>query len=351
MPPPWSALHARLHHTLHQRQLLPPSSRVLVAVSGGQDSLALVQLLLDLRRKWQWTLAIAHCDHRWRPDSARNAAHVSRLAQEWKLPCHLRTASVEAAMTSEAAARDWRYRELATVACEQGYPYLVTGHTASDRAETLLYNLVRGSGADGLQALTWRRELKVEPAASLWLVRPLLDMLRQETAQVCATYQLPVWDDETNRELRYARNRVRHELLPYLAASFNPSVERTLAQTAEVLQADVAYLEAQVDLLWTQAVRESDTQGIAVALQRYSLHRLALQMAPLALQRRLLRRLFRQASIAPSFKLIEALLGLIDGPNGSQTSPLHRSAIGRVEGDWIVFRRLPAGEKDHRPSG
>jgi len=376
MPPPWSPIHARLHHTLRQRQLLPQGCCVLAAVSGGQDSLALMQLLLDLQPKWQWTLAIAHCDHRWRPDSSDNAAHVAHLARQWNLPCHIATVAAgdSVGMASEAAARNWRYGQLSRIAAEHGYTHVVTGHTASDRAETVLYNLIRGSGADGLQSLTWCRELgSPQQRQNLWLVRPMLNIFRQETAQVCADAGLSIWDDETNQNLSYARNRVRHELIPYLQTAFNPKVDRTLAQTAEVLRAEVAYLDSLVDALWPQAVSQySVSQGMdrstnrvtetaAIAphqdslpqngprqqlksspLLHYCVHRAVLGRSPLALQRRLFRRLLTQTNMATSFQHIEALVQLIDAPNRSQTAPLGGGIIGRVDGAWILFRTLPA---------
>src|SRR4028118_2316287 len=153
----WTSLHARLHQTLLKRRLLERNQRLLMAVSGGQDSLCLSKLLLDLQQKWGWELAIAHCDHRWRSDSEANANYVKHLAQEWQVPFYQQIAVQ--VTKSEAEARHWRYQALTTIALDMGYQYIVTGHTASDRAETLLYNLIRGSGADGLSALTWTRAL------------------------------------------------------------------------------------------------------------------------------------------------------------------------------------------------
>jgi len=110
-------------------------------------------------------------------------------------------------LKSEAARQ---YKALQAIAEENGYNCIVTGHTASDRAETSLH-LIRGSGADGLQALTWRRRL----SSGLALVRPLLEITRAETAQFCQDMQLTVWEDSTNQDLKYARNRIRQKLLPY----------------------------------------------------------------------------------------------------------------------------------------
>ena len=327
----WTPLHAQLHRTLRSRHLLARNQRLLVAVSGGQDSLCLIKLLLDLVPMWGWQLGIAHCDHRWRPDSKANANHVEQLAQTWETSFYCCTA--EQTLKSEAGARQWRYQALQAIADENGYNCIVTGHTASDRAETLVYNLIRGSGADGLQALTWQRRL----SSGLALVRPLLEITRVETAQFCQDMQLTVWEDSTNQDLKYARNRIRQELLPYLQTHFNPEVEHALAQTAEILQAEVEYLEQAAHQLRQQAMPQPRYES------PIQLNRRVLQTAPLALQRRVMRQVLQQtlAISAPSFEQIEKLTALITAYNRSRTDPFPGNAIAEVDGDWITFRMLP----------
>ena len=341
--PNWTPLHARLHRILRQRHLLAQHRRVLMAVSGGQDSLCLAKLLLDLQPKWGWQLAIAHCDHRW-PNDEGIAAHVQRLAQSWTIPFFVRTATELG--TSEAAARQWRYQALIEMAQSQGYQDIVTGHTKSDRAETLLYNLMRGAGADGLQALSWQRPL----ADGLYLVRPLLDITRAETFQFCQEQNLPIWEDSYNQDLNYARSRIRQELLPYLQTHFNPQVEVALAQTAELLRADVAYLEAVAQQLRQQAMTplsEGDNasqSGWSEARPR--LNRLVLQSASLALQRRVMRQFLAMVQqTAPSFEQIEEMTALITAPNRSRTSSFPAGVTAVVEGNWIVLQETPTVER------
>ncbi|MBF2029027.1 MAG: tRNA lysidine(34) synthetase TilS [Oscillatoriales cyanobacterium C42_A2020_001] len=319
----WTPFHARLHQTLKARRLLAPGQAVLMAVSGGQDSLCLAKLLLDLQPKWHWKLAIAHCDHLWRADSADNAAHVHQLAQNWQLPYFQQTA--EAIPTSEAAAREWRYACLTQLGEQANYDCIVTGHTASDRAETLLFNLIRGSGSDGLQALTWQRAL----TPTIKLVRPLLEVTRAQTAQFCQDYGITVWEDSTNQELTYARNRLRLEVFPYLATHLNPQVELALAQTAELLQAEVEFLEQEATALYQAIANKQDPSRF---------HRHILRQAPVALQRRVIRQ-FLQAKLqtAPNFDQIEKIVALLTAPNRSQTDPFPGGAIAQVDGDWVYF--------------
>ena len=373
----WTHLHAQLHRTLLHRQILPSHQRLLVAVSGGQDSLCLIKLLLDLQPKWGWNLGIAHCDHRWRPDSEASANHVEQLAKNWGISYYLETASD--IPKTEAAARQWRYQALTEIAIAHNYPYIVTGHTASDRAETLLYNLIRGSGADGLSALTWTRPLldfrlpildfrlgnsgenpnsqisadfrlenqdensqsKIPNLKSkIYLVRPLLEITRLQTGQFCQEQKLPIWEDSTNQDLQYTRNRIRSELLPYLETHFNPKAQQALAQTAELLRADVEYLElAASDLLQRAMSPIADNPQVNFQLP-VKLNRRILREAPLALQRRSMRQLLQQIlPSAPSFESVEKLTSLIVAPNRSQTDPFPGGAIGRVENPSIILAR------------
>ncbi len=296
-----------------------------MAVSGGQDSLCLAKLLLDLRPKWHWQLAMVHCDHGWRSDSAENAAHVARLAQQWQMTCFVETA--QALPTTEAAARSWRYSVFATLARKHHYHHVVTGHTATDRAETVLYNLLRGSGADGIQALSWQRPLRSKDA-EICVTRPLLRLTRQETGAFCQDLALPVWHDSSNDSLHYRRNRIRQELMPYLRSNFNPKVETILAQTAEIFTAEVAYLEAQAYALYETVIDVID--------DGWQIHRPQFQIAPLALQRRVARRLLQSAlPQQPTFEHIEKLVSLADAPNRTQTDPFPGEVIAWVEHDWI----------------
>ena len=322
----WTHLHAQFHYLLIHRQLLPRNQRILVAVSGGQDSLCLTKLLLDLQPKWGWHLAIVHCDHRWRTDSKANADRVEELATNWQLPFYRQIA--QEIPKTEATARQWRYQALAEVAIAHNYPYIVTGHTASDRAETLLYNLIRGSGADGLSALTWQRPLmgsrgadeqgsrgaqEISPSSissapplphspSALLVRPMLEITRTQTGVFCQEQNLPIWEDSTNQDLNYARNRIRAELLPYLQTHFNPQAEQALAQTAELLRADTDYLEIAASELRLQPSFSNSLDG------KYRINRHILNGAHLALQRRVLRQLLQEIlPVSPSFVHIEKI--------------------------------------------
>ena len=316
----WTQLHGRLHQTLRKRSLLPKSARILIAISGGQDSLCLGKLLLDLQSKWNWEIAIAHCDHQWSTD-AGIAERVSEVANSWQLPFYLKVADV--LKETEAAARAWRYQALIEIAQEHNFSYIVTGHTKSDRAETFLYNLIRGAGADGLAALNWKRAL----TESIDLVRPILNLYRQETFDFCQQFELPIWFDVLNDSNKFARNRIRQDVIPYLQTNFNPRVENSLAQTAELLKADVAYLETIASELLSEV------------LEANKLNRSILRNTSLAIQRRVIRQFLPSVmSKQPNFEQVEAVVELIAAPNKTRTSTLPGGASAEVNGEWIVFK-------------
>lgn len=319
---PWTSLHSQLHQILIDRQLLPVGAKILVAVSGGQDSLCLGQLLRDLQVRWQWKLSIAHCDHGWTQDVGI-AERVAQVAAMWRLPFQCET--IANLPETEAAAREWRYQALTRMAQATCSSYIVTAHTETDRAETLLYNLIRGAGADGLTALNWQRQLTAE----IKLVRPLLGINRAATGEFCREYQLPVWEDAYNRDRKYARIRLRTEIIPQLAAEFNPQVESHLARTAELLRAEVEYLESLALELYQSAL----------APEGGKLDRFVLYPTHLALQRRIIRHFLTQAlDKMPTFNQIEETISLISAPNRTRTSTFSNGLAAEVSGRWIVVR-------------
>ncbi len=325
----WTPLHALVHQTLRDRNLLPKHSRILIALSGGQDSLCLTQLLVDLQPLWGWTLGIVHCDHRWRSDSAENAAHVDRLAQSWTLPCHGAVAQTD--VSTEAKARAWRYEVFKQVATEERYDCVVTGHTRSDRAETLLYNLVRGSGTTGLQSLQWRRPI-TDGFSNLEVVRPLLEIARSQTLNFCTLRSLPIWEDSTNDDLRYDRNRIRQQILPLLTETLNPQAELHLAQTAEILRSEVDYLQQQLDQIYSAIVLIDPID------RSFKIHRPTAAALHLALQRRLIQRVCQDIKkFNPTFSQVESLIRLFTASNRTQSASLPKGSIAVVDGDWLMW--------------
>lgn len=323
----WGDIHARIHTHLRQQQLLPKSVRILIAVSGGQDSLCLLKLLVDLQPHWAWHLEVVHCNHRWRDDADPNAEFVQALSQRFALPCHVQI--TEQSLSSENQARAWRYEVFGALAQALGCTHLVTGHTATDQAETLLLHLFRGAGLGGLGAMVGSRSLG-DAYPEIRLVRPLLDLTRPETAQFCQQQGLEIWLDSTNANLDLRRNRLRLEIMPQLRDYFNPQADRVLAQTATLCQAEEDFLDQETQKHYATVVN-ANIPGLALS---------PLETLHPALQRRLIRAFLQDRfQIAPQFTHVEAVLNLIFAPKNSQSSPLPQGIVAWVDPPWIKFSR------------
>jgi len=203
-----------------EHELLPPGP-VVVAVSGGTDSLALLLLLADLAQELALVLHVAHFDHRIRRAGAREAQFVSDLAA--RAGATIRVGRAESPPKSEDDARRARYAFLRRVAAERNGAPIATGHTRDDQAETVLLHLARGTGLAGLSGMRPRRE---------GIVRPLLSIGRADTAALCAAAGVTPLEDPSNRSLRYARNRIRRKVIPELLR-IDPQVTSAVARLAD----------------------------------------------------------------------------------------------------------------------
>jgi len=251
----------------HRHNLLAPGRAVLVGVSGGPDSLCLLDQLHALAGAHAFPLAVAHFDHSLRPESADEAAFVRVEAEARGRPFFTETAdtaafAVENGLSIEAAARTLRYAFLARAARQAGADYVAVAHTADDQAETVLMHFLRGSGLAGLRGMRPRSDMagmvpgegvtaegRPLRASPLTLIRPLLATTRQAVEAYCAEHGLMPRHDPSNADLAYTRNRLRHVILPALERE-NPNLRATLARTAEVLAGEYDLAERFVDGAW-----------------------------------------------------------------------------------------------------
>jgi tRNA(Ile)-lysidine synthase len=267
----WNRDHLRLHRWLRRAPtLLPPGAPLLLAVSGGQDSMALTALLLGLRPHHGWRLHLWHGDHRWRAESGQQAAALAAWAAANGLDLRLEPAPEPP--PTEAAARAWRYDRLTREARRLACAHVLTGHTASDRAETVLLNLARGSHRRGLTTPRSLRRLNRD-ADSPALVRPLLPFTREDTGRICRELGLPVWSDAGNGDLQYARNRVRAEILPVLEG-LHPGSARRISALAERWGQELETEEEVLDLA-LESLAQPATAPSRAALARRRLTSLA----------------------------------------------------------------------------
>lgn len=231
--------------------LIGPDATCLAAVSGGPDSVALVAALSELAPDFNLELGVAHLDHGMREASADDAKWTADLAGRLKLPLFTERADVPALkkrdkLSLEEAAREARYAFLERAALDWGATFVATGHTADDQAETVLFRIIRGTGMAGLAGIPRSRTIS-DQSPHVELVRPMLACTREEVLEFLAARKLDYLTDETNFDVdSQARARIRHELLPELAANYNPDIRAALTRMAEraaVLQ-DIVMLSA-----------------------------------------------------------------------------------------------------------
>jgi tRNA(Ile)-lysidine synthase len=277
------SLEERVLGFIREHQLLSDGDLV-VAVSGGADSVCLLHILFDLREELKIKLHIAHLNHQLRgADSDGDAEYVGELARKLKIPATIEKRDVKGyqkaqRLSLEEAAREVRYRFLAEVARAIGAKRVAAGHTKDDHIETILMHLIRGSGTRGLRGLQ-PSTLWQSGEESFIIVRPLLEISHQETEGYCRQHKLTPRLDASNLSLSPLRNRVRQQLMPLLE-SYNPAVAEALLRTGRIADDDITFLDKQVSRLWKKVIRQEGKslildkavfEPLAPALKRYLL--------------------------------------------------------------------------------
>ena len=272
----------QLHQDIRRRQLFRPGERILVGVSGGPDSMALLALLAELRAEARWTLWGVYVDHGWRPAAARRElALVRRIGRQLRVP--IRVVRLRARKTPrrswEGTARTARYAALRRVARQVRATAVAVAHTQDDQAETVLLALCRGAGLSGARGMPWQRSL--DGASGPLLVRPLLAFRHEMLRRYLRQRRIPWKFDATNAQRRFRRNALRHTVLPPLTRLYGAGVIERLATFAGLAHDDDAYLETIVERWCHRHVRR---RSGAIRVARGPLHR-----QPPALQRRVIR--------------------------------------------------------------
>ncbi len=317
---------------IQREGLLKAGDRVGAAVSGGLDSVALLRLLLDLRKQLGIVLSVVHFNHKLRGAEAdADERFVAELARQKKLTLHCESGDVAAFaadrhLSLEAAARQLRYEYFLRLLSAGGVNRIATAHTLDDQAETVLLRLARGAGTRGLAGIYprvwWPAQIEKVQGAGEWngktqfpvlssqfsvsdsrlsdraIVRPLL-MIRRKELETYLTTLGQVWrEDASNRDLRHARNRVRHGIMPRLERNLNPSVREALAETAEIARAEEDYWQSEVARVLPQLF--TNREGSTLSLSE-------LRQLPLALQRRVIRAAGERVGLKLEFRQVEEI--------------------------------------------
>ena len=316
---------------VRKHDLIHAGDRVGVAVSGGLDSVALLHLLLALRKELGIVLSVIHFNHQLRAEDAdSDEQFVADLAKRCKLALHCGTHSVrdyasQKHLSTEAAARHLRYQYFTCLLGEGVVDRVATAHTLDDQAETVLLRLARGTGTRGLAGIypqfsvlrSQFRETGADHQAkrSGSVIRPLLATRRKDLEAYLRSLGQDWHEDRSNRDLRFARNRVRHGILPRLERHLNPSVREALAETADIARAEEQYWQEQLARSWPQIyipASPDDHHALAISLPQ-------LQDLPLALQRRIIRAAAEKLGLSLEFRHVEEVLTLAAARRGMKS--------------------------------
>lgn len=313
---------------IEKRGLFCPRRRILVAVSGGVDSMVLLHLLHELSPGAGWKLTVAHLNHGLRgASSLADERLVARTAEALKLPVAISRADVRSfakakGLSLEMAGRKLRHDFLAQVARRRAIPSIALAHHLDDQLELFFLRLLRGSGSQGLAGMRWRSPSPSNPGVTL--VRPLLDCSKQALRQYALEREIKFREDATNRSLDVQRNRVRNELLPLLEREYQPGLAKTVLRVMDILGAESDFVNA-VAQSWLSArenrlAAERSHVGALNAGQAPLADLLSgweagsFETLPVAVQRRCVQLELIREGIAPEFDLVEYLRLYADRP-------------------------------------
>ena len=317
----------RIANTIERHAMFHAGQSTGVAVSGGADSVCLLHALVDLAPRWNLRLHVLHLDHGLRgEESRRDAEFVRELAARLSIPTTIRAVDLTASAGNlEQAGRHARLRFFREMISAGAVERVALGHTRNDQAETVLFRFLRGAGTAGLAG--------IRPVTDDGMVRPLLEIDRSEVEDFLRARGIAWRDDSTNASPEFARNRLRHRLLPQLAREWNPAITETLSRTADWALAEEAYWEAEIGRLARQALVERDGAVLIRAA--------ALAALPVATGRRLVRRAIQRAKgdlrgidFGPIAKVLE-LAATREGDGRLQLTGLDI----RRSFEWLRFSR------------
>jgi tRNA(Ile)-lysidine synthase len=322
-----SSLISLIKLTVRRKELFEPGTRIVVAVSGGPDSVCLLHILYLLSSQWGLGLEVAHFEHGLRGRESREDAYfVEKLSHDFELGFSIEHGNVRAFASRKGvgiqeAARILRYEFLERVRTETRSTYIATAHTADDQAEEVLLRLIRGAGLPGLSGIPWVRDN--------YIVRPLLGVTRQQILGHLKAHDIPFVTDRSNNSRAYLRNRIRRDLLPLLAEDFNPAMVRTLNRTTEMLAEDNQLLEKIAEKAYQDSLSFPSQKGELV----FSVKKIKGHPGPI--RRRIYRMAMRDLSLFSGRVRASHLLGIDE----LVTTCKDPCASCRLPGGAVAFRR------------
>ena len=330
----------KFKNTIHKYSLITKNDRILCAVSGGPDSVALLYLLQELRRDINFTLGVAHFHHGIREDADDDLEFVRKLAEEFDLSFYWEKRNVPEIATRrkkslEETAREQRYEFLFSTAHKYSYTKVAVAHNRDDQVETFLYRLIRGAGLKGLCAIPVKIEIQ-----GITVIRPLIEISRQEIENFLKQLKVTPRIDTTNYDTRFIRNKIRQELIPYLKQEFNPNIQEVLYTTVEHIQLAYQFISQEVEKRFKRYVK-FDLDCVKIKEEKFN------KLHPY-LRTELIRRVIQEVKTDlkrieyDHWLEIESLVAF--RPYGSIVNLPCNIWIKKIKG-WLVVGRKNNGEK------
>jgi len=310
----------KIQNTIFQYGLLKKGDKVVIAVSGGPDSVCLLDILAKLQKKYSLGIIIAHINYGLRGiDSRKDEAFVRDLSKKYGLEIFILRAKIRSKSNLENNLREIRYRFFDKIRKKKDFDLIVTAHNADDKVETFFLHLIRGSGLAGLSSMKYKSDE---------LIRPLLGVWRKEVLAHLKDNNLPYRIDKTNLESTFTRNRVRNQLIPFLEKNFNPKIKGTIFDAIESISEDYSFLDS--------FSREAYKKSLPLSAER-------ILKNPPAIQKRVVMEALKEKSSdlrnIESANLREILKALKSTKNKRQTVVFKRLKVER-KGDKITIEML-----------
>ena len=319
--------------TIKAYRMIEPGDSVLVGVSGGPDSVALLHIILSLAQQFSIRVGVAHLNHSLRQkDSDDDAEFVASFARNFDLPCYIKKEDVskyrhEKKLSLEEAARIVRYRFFESVAEKYMFNKIALGHNADDNAELVIMQLLRGSGPLGISG--------IPPVRNGKIIRPLIKLTKSEILEFLAVNELKFVLDKSNNDQRYLRNRIRHHLIPHLKSSYNKRIVETINRFASIIRSEEEWIDDLIKPIFNKAVLAAENNSVALSISSINeLH--------IAAQRRIIRKAIAEIKgnlRRITFSHIESVISLLNSGHAFGCIDLPDRIWIKRDGDTISFSR------------
>ena len=267
-------LEEKVLQTIVKNKLIQNGDKIVIGVSGGPDSIALLDVLIKLQNKIKFDITVAHINHMIRAEAIDDQKYVEQYCKNKKIKCFVKQAKVEEVaknqkIGTEEAGRNLRYEFFNEILEKTNSNKIATAHSKNDNAETVLMNILRGSGTSGLKGIQAARDDKY--------IRPLIECERKEIEEYCNENNLEPRIDKTNMENIYTRNKVRNLLIPYIQREFNPNIIEALNRLSQIASMENEYFKLQTIKIYNEIKEEETKEQITLNLKKFNSQKLVIK--------------------------------------------------------------------------